>query len=441
MKNTFRFRMTAAVLAVMIAMSLMTGAQASKLTDLLFPPSVEVNEEINTTSISADHIFLGDSVTLYGSQNGLDESKCEYAYYLRLSLLNWEELGAYSKNNVCEWTPQKKGEYEICAKVRCNKKIYKRYFTITVSEELLNHSLISSSNIKVGETVELSGKGEGGEGDLKYGFFYKNVDETEWNCLSSYGSGDHVQWNPKVVGTYDICINVRDKADNVKKKYFTLQVNHPGVTTPSEFTITVKAPISSPYLWSCSLSDEEVLTYTVTEKGKILDTLHPYVLLEYRFQTASLGNTQIGLHYLSCDGKDQELLYDITVDKHLNFTLGEVTGHYWEETLPQPVQVMKTMSVSLINAPSGYQWKYQISDSLVADAAGNFSSSELATYSFHVYRSGQITLTFTCVSKSDMTQRYQLIYDIEIDQNMDISILHVDGFYDEDTEIPDLVVS
>lgn len=428
----------ALVLASAAALSISFGADALIEPDIDIPYFSQTDEDVNVSEISKEKAYVGESVLLRALSEGLDESKCRYAFYVKMPGESWSELRSFEKTKVFRWYARKSGAFEFCVKIKCDLRVYKKYFKLEVTRKLVNNSLIGSSVLKLGDTLELSGIGDG-EGTLKYAFCVKHEDDTEWKTLSGFGSASRVQWTPVSSGAYDICIKIKDSTDGVKKKYFKLNVYEVSVCTPSEFKILVKAPITSPYLWTCCMSDEEILDYTVTEKGISIDSQGPYVILEYRFRTATTGRTDLNLIYNSYGNKDCVLKYDVSVDQNFNYKITPVSGDYYDEDLPEPVKIAGSFDINLIKADKGYQWKYSISDNNIVEAETAVPSSSFENFRFSVFRSGSFTLTFTCTSNTDMTEKYRLIYDIYVDDEMNISVLNTDGIYDKDTEFPEII--
>ena len=87
----------------------------------------------NTSTIRAESITLGDSVTLTGAATGGTGTK-QYIYYCKLSTASsWTTIQGYSTAASATFTPSKTGTYDICIKVKDESGlIVKKYFTLTV---------------------------------------------------------------------------------------------------------------------------------------------------------------------------------------------------------------------------------------------------------------------------------------------------------------------
>lgn len=98
---------------------------------------------------------------------------------------------------------------------------------IYVYRNFTNISEISSENIKLGESVKVTGAVDGGSysQNISYSYLYKLSTDTKWTVISSYAnSKPSVSITPKTAGTYDICVKAKTPEDGEAKKYFTLNV-------------------------------------------------------------------------------------------------------------------------------------------------------------------------------------------------------------------------
>lgn len=398
------------------------------------------DDSINNSYISAERIFQGGSVLLHAAPKGVDPSKCTYSFSFRAKGFIWFTLSDFSDVQDYSWSPTTMGDYEVCIKIKFGQTIGRKFFNVRVSRELIGRPYISTSFIQIGNTVELSADHEGGYGNVNCAFYYKRKDEYTWSTLSGFGPADYIKWRPTAAGEYDICIKIADDDDQLKEGYYSLTVSETLPKTPTEFVITVRSPIASPYFWKCNFTDSDVLDYYVAEKPAALEDLKTYVILEYHFRTKAAGRTSIGLEYNTYNGEKYELSYDVTVDKNLNYTVNQSDGSYTEKQLPEPKQVTGSFSVSLGKTETGSKWSCEISDNLVADITktDNYAPYE-DTFSFKTYRKGSFTISFTCYSVTERKEKYKVFYDITVDDDLNASVFNKDGIYIDYTELPDIV--
>ena len=444
LKGTKRIFCTVAAVLIAFVLSCSAAVPASAVGDPL-KELIEAllgdrdDNSINSSTVSAEKIMLGESLYLYGDSEKADPEKCQYAFYVRPAGFFWITLQDFSSESVYEWSPKIMGDFEFCIKVKYKRTTGKKYFKVRVSSELYNESYISTSFVQQGGAVELTARSHGGFGEISYAFLYKKRNSIDWSTLSGFSTADHIKWKPVSAGDYDICIKIRDEDDQLKEKYYEMTVAEPLVKTPTEFTLTVRSPVSSPYFWECETEDRNILEYYVTEKPAEIDELRTYVVLEYHFITVSAGNTSIKLSYDFHNGKQYQLMYDVTVDKNLNYTVSEGTGDYSEPDMPEPEQVKTAFSLTVAQAENGARWRYEVSDPLVADVTGTVDNDgEYDTYNFEAVRQGYVTVTLTCVSLKERRDVYKLIYDIYIDDRRNVTVIYSDGFYREYESLPEI---
>ncbi len=435
--------MIASMLFIHAAMPVSAARETVSIEELIDSILGERDDDsINASSVSSERIMLGESLILNGAATGVDPAKCKYAFYFRPMGLFWLKLQDFGKESVYEWTPSVMGDFEFCIKVKCGRTTGKKYFKVRVSSELFNESYISTSYVQQGGAVELTARTKGGFGEKNYAFFYRKKNSIDWTSLSSFSTADHIKWKPVSAGDYELCIKVCDKDDQLKEKYFEMTVAEPQVKTPAEFTLTVRSPVSSPYFWECENEDGNILEYYVTEKPAEIENLRAYVVLEYHFITVSAGRTSIKLSYDTHSGKLYQLMYDVTVDKNLNYTVSEAEGEYSEPDMPEPEQIKTGFSICVAAAENGTRWKYEVSEPLVADISGvSDSDGEYDTYNFEAVRKGHVTVTLTCVSLKERRDIYKLIYDLYIDEKRNVEVSYCDGFYIEGEPLPALCCS
>lgn len=425
------------ILAVMSAGVLLLGGSLTA-SAVIIPFSNEVVTEdegdhsVNVSEVSALKIMIGESFRLTAKADGLDAKKCEYAFYVRYNRTAWNTIRVYSKTDTAEFMPKETGSYEFCIKIRCNKKIYKRYYTCTVTRPIVNRSLISTSFLQRGSAVDLMGKASGGEGSFQFVYSVKRKEETEWTTLCEQSPAATLQWTPRESGEYDICIRAIDKIQSVQEKNFRLCVSSDGKRYPAEFTLTVEAPISSPYLWNCSVSDESLLGCELVSKTWGEDMLRPTVLLTYRFTPLSSGAADILLSYRDCQGKNSQMTYSLVIDNSLNYRVVSQEGSYFAEKLPQPQRLTKLFTLNLQKPDAEHTWICEIDNSQVLEYQKTLSGWQEDVYCFRTLRRGHATVTFTCRGVSDSEEPYKLIYTILVDDGYNPSLHSADGYYIKD---------
>ena len=195
----------------------------------------------NTSSISADTIVLGNSVTITGSAEG-GKSNYQYAYlYKKFTQKNWTQIADYSANTSAKATPKSYGDYQICVKAKDKDgTVAVEYFNVVVNDKLKNNSTISAESIVLGNTVKLTGAAADGMGGYTYAMLYKKTSDTKWTTKQDFKANTTVDIKPAKATTYDVCIKVKDKSGTIVKKFFTVDVKAPLSNTSALSSETFK---------------------------------------------------------------------------------------------------------------------------------------------------------------------------------------------------------
>ena len=384
-------------------------------------PATSTSKSINTSQISTSAVTFGYSVTMKASSKGLDTKKCKYAFFYKYEDESWTTIKPYSQDTVVDWTPEKMGKYQVCIKILCNSKVYKKYFDMIVSEELVNMSIISSSHIKTGESVMLTAKATGGLGGYTFAYYCKNTYSDWWTMLNDFKEATSMQWKPSESGEYDVCIKAKDSFGQISEKYFSLTVEN----------------ISAPYQWKCDISDESVVTFKNKSEYASMSVNGSSMIIDYRFRTAKSGVSDIKMTYTSYNGKIYSILYKITVDKNLNYKVDSAEGNYFEKDLPELKRITQPFHISVDNNSDTYTWKCDISNGNIIELS-SVERGNTETYYFNAIRKGFATITLSCVSPSDTDVLYQLVYNVSVDDDFHLSIDDYDGYYLEDYWLPEI---
>ena len=60
----------------------------------------------------------------------------------------------------------------------------------------------------------------GGSGDYSYAVYYKKAASNTWTTVKSYGKTATASVKPAAVGSYDVCVKVKDTNGTIAKQYF-----------------------------------------------------------------------------------------------------------------------------------------------------------------------------------------------------------------------------
>ena len=298
-----------------------------------------------------------------------------------------------------------------------------------------NYSVISAAYIDTDDSVSMTARAEGGEPGYQYAFFSRKEGDNSWQTLSKFSSVDTMSWMPSESGVYEICIKVKDQKSKIVDKIFTLNVTAPQ-KTPAEYTLFIKAPVSAPYLWSCELSDDSIVSVSSPTVSDECDFLNATVMLEYRIKTLRAGAAAINLTYHSYSGKTYHLKYDVTVDRNLNLEVDSSSGDYFSDTIPEITQIKKNFSITVENTVPDCTWHCSVSDPNVVEIASTANDDGIVTYYLEVLRPGRCAVDLLYTSKSGTIINYQMVYNLNINDDLEVETESSDGYYMKNSGLP-----
>ena len=194
---------------------------------------VEVkNDFVNTSTISAEKISLGQEVVMYGSATG-GVGNYTYAYYYKqASSQNWGGFGFTSETEK-SFKPTKETTYNVCIKSKDSAgNIDVKYFDVEVENNFVNTSTVSAESISLGEEVVMYGSATGGIGDCTYAYYYKQASAEKWGGFG-FNNETEKSFKPTKETTYNVCIKVKDSAGKIAVQYFDVEVKNTLVNTSS----------------------------------------------------------------------------------------------------------------------------------------------------------------------------------------------------------------
>ena len=180
----------------------------------------------NTSTVSAESIYLGKTVTVNMSAFGGSGEYLYAVYYKKTSDSKWTKKQDFNENNVVSVKPAKATAYEICVKVKDESDtVVKKYFNVNVIDNSLkNTSTVSGSTVVLGKVVNVNMSATGGEAPYLYGVYYKKTSDTKWTTKQNFSSVSSTHVKPAKVAEYEICVKVKDNKGTVSKKYFRVTV-------------------------------------------------------------------------------------------------------------------------------------------------------------------------------------------------------------------------
>lgn len=195
-----------------------------------FSPLVFQNRSyLSKTSVPKLTMVTVTGACAYGTGN------VTYAFYYKKSTSTaWTSLGKkFEDTKAVSFVPNMPAVYQIMVKAKDETGaivVLKLSLNVTVptSEDLVNKSVITKTAALKGESVGLTGKAVGGEGDYAYAFYYrKTTSRTFTPVAAPYSGKTKVFFKPAGAAEYVVRILVKDAAGTIAVKEYSLSVSKP----------------------------------------------------------------------------------------------------------------------------------------------------------------------------------------------------------------------
>jgi hypothetical protein len=180
----------------------------------------------NTSTVSATSIKLGSKVTITGKATGGTSPYKYAAYYKKASSTSYTKIRDYGKTATMTVTPAAATTYDIRVKVKdaSNKVVNKDFKVKVTAAGLANTSTVSAISIKLGRKITITGKATGGTSPYKYAAYYKKASSTSYTKIRDFALTATMTVTPAAATTYNIRVKVKDAANKVINKDFTIKV-------------------------------------------------------------------------------------------------------------------------------------------------------------------------------------------------------------------------
>ena len=199
------------------------GTESKKYVTL----TVKAAELVNTSTVSATSITLGNSVTVKGSATG-GAGSYKYAFFYKASSAStWTTKQDFSSTSSVSIKFTGAGTKNICIKVKDgNGTIEKKYIDVTVKANALsNTSTLSATSVVKGKAVVAKCSATGGAGSYNYAVYYKKSSASSWTTKQDFSTNASVSMTFPSAEVYDICVKVKDAKGTVAKKYLAVSIN------------------------------------------------------------------------------------------------------------------------------------------------------------------------------------------------------------------------
>ena len=262
---------------------------------------------INNTTLSAEIVTLGDSVTVSAGATG---GKAPYKYevtYKKATSEKYTTAQSYSTNNTVSIRFSAAVKYDIHVNVKdALGQVVGKDFTVEVYKPLENTSTITAEEISLGDTVTVNAAAKGGKAPYQYEITYKKASASNYSKVQAYKTNSSVSITPAAAVAYDVHVNVKDALGQVIGKDFTVQVYKPlalsaglsAETILSGQSVTVsadasdgKAPYQYQFLYKKSTSESYTTAKDYSTDSNVTITPAAAVGYDIRVNTKdALGN-------------------------------------------------------------------------------------------------------------------------------------------------------
>lgn len=186
----------------------------------------------NKSTVSASSVKLGSSITIKGAATG-GSGGYTYTYSSRLNgTSSWTSLGSGASYS---FKPSKVGYYNIKVTVKdsSGKTVDKILNVAAIKTDLQSTTTASSTSVKLGSAVTLTGKATGGTESYTYKYTSKKNGSSN---TVSLGSGASCKFTPSSAGTYVITATVTDTSGKTASNSITIKVTEDTLVNKSTFT-------------------------------------------------------------------------------------------------------------------------------------------------------------------------------------------------------------
>ena len=289
-------------------------------------PQPEIQELKNNSTVSAESITLGETVTLNAAAEGGTAPYTFDYYFKKASQSVWTKKDVANTAASTTVKPGSAVPYNVKVVVTdTDGKTAEKIFDITVNPDanaLTNKSTVSSS-ITLGNTIQINGSATGGTAPYTFEYYFKKLSQSAWTKKDVSNTTTSTTVKPGSAVPYSIKVVVTDAAGKKAESIFNVTVNQDANALKN----------------TSSVSSTVTLGNTINITGKATGGTAPYTF-EYYFKKASqsawtkknVSNTttsttvkpgsavpyKIKVVVTDAAGKKAESIFDVTVNQEAN---------------------------------------------------------------------------------------------------------------------------
>ena len=170
--------------------------------------------------------YINDSINFEVNTDG-NAHGVEYKFVWQKN--NWKEWGVirnFSLDNSVTWIPKSSGNYTIIVNIKdLDGKVLTKEITYEIAKSYFDSVQITpDTEQNVGGKIHIQANYKGATQKTQYKFVWQKDNWKEWGVISPLSDKNSVDWIPKSIGYYTICVDVKDEEGKIetKTKSFTV---------------------------------------------------------------------------------------------------------------------------------------------------------------------------------------------------------------------------
>lgn len=204
--------------------------------DLTVSADIEEIPLENNSTVSAEEIVFGDSITVTADAEGGAGGFTYAVYFKKDYSSDWTVKQDFDENTEVTIKPAKATAYSVLVIAKDSRgKTSEKTFNIDVRGKLTNTSSLEKDEIYFGNDIVVNASAKGGMGDRTFAVYYKKTASDKWITAQNFSDNTSVSITPAAATTYNVVVKVKDSRGVVSRKAFTVTVN--GMENTSTVTV------------------------------------------------------------------------------------------------------------------------------------------------------------------------------------------------------------